>query len=175
MFTVVCAIPAAGVLMIPSAIAQDDDISLLGDEDEQDGTNAETENQNQDQTVDQDNTATFGDDIVDLDGGNVAAPIAVPLNVEEDEEEENPIPRPTDQGELPPEELPEFVAFCYETGTDFHCYDNAEDCAQGGLMFEVENPECEGLETIPPNAGECNVDENDNGEPIRAECFYFDT
>ncbi len=53
MFIVVCALPAAGVLMIPSAIAQeeDDDVSLLDDENEQDATNAGTSNPNQEQEV----------------------------------------------------------------------------------------------------------------------------
>ena len=44
--------------------------------------------QDQDQTVDQDNTATFGDDTADLDAANVAVPIAIPINVDENQEEE---------------------------------------------------------------------------------------
>jgi hypothetical protein len=52
--------------------------------------------QDQSQTVDQDNTATFGDDTADLDAANVAVPIAVPINVDENEEEEEPEVPPTD-------------------------------------------------------------------------------
>ena len=46
--------------------------------------------QDQSQTVDQDNTATFGDDSADLDAANVAVPIAVPINVDENNQEEEP-------------------------------------------------------------------------------------
>jgi hypothetical protein len=52
-----------------------------------DSTNAVTVNPNQeDQTVTQDGTTIFGDNIVDLDEGNVDVPLAIGINVGVDEE-----------------------------------------------------------------------------------------
>jgi Ca2+-binding RTX toxin-like protein len=112
MFTVVCTLSAV-VVPPPSAIAQEDDhdddvdheniassiISEVLEDDDggssssdaeeddnvQDAANtAATEDSNQGQTVDQDDTSTFGDDIADLEDANVAVPIGVPVNVEEE-------------------------------------------------------------------------------------------
>lgn len=196
MFTIVCALPAA---VIPSAIAQeDDDVSLLdneeglassivsevleeGDADDtenvQNTTNTATEDSNQEQDVDEDNVGEFGDDSADLDDTNVAVSLGIPINVQE--EEEVVTPRPPDDGELPPaEEPPEFVAFCNEQidgrlfGFDFDCYDTLEDCVIGEEIFRVEDIECEGFETLPPNAGDCVVFTFE-GRPTGATCGRF--
>ncbi len=114
-----CTLPAAEGAIIPAAIAQEEDDALLDDdlvdlasdiasevlddsgdaEDESDkvATNTGTVNPNQDQTLGQDNVGEFADETADLDGTNVAVPIAVPINVdlerekkEEEEEEKQP-------------------------------------------------------------------------------------
>ena len=144
MFTAVCALPAAAV---PSAIAQEENEENLAssivskvlkdgdadDETDQDSTNAATLNPNQDQTVDQDDTVTFGDDNADLDAANVAVPIAVPINVEEEEEEEVP-------PECPPGFAPE-NGQCRSTET------TEPICPPG---FAPENGQCRSTETTEP-------------------------
>ena len=136
MFTIVCALPAAGAVQV--ALAQEDaslgeDLTtgILsnvledgGDNEEnddadteidQDGTNMGTVNPNQDQTVDQDDTVIFGDDTADIDDANIAVPIAIPINVDVDEEEEE-VPL-----ECPP-----------------------------GFTFNAATDECEQIQTQPP-------------------------
>jgi hypothetical protein len=108
MLPLVCAImPAAAAL--PPAIAQEE--TSLGEEedmassivsnvlggsdnadndeeenysDAKDATVTSTINPSQEQDVDEDNLGEFGDDAVDLDDTNAAAPIATPSNVEEE-------------------------------------------------------------------------------------------
>jgi hypothetical protein len=113
MLPLVCAIiPAAAAL--PPAIAQEDTSlgeeedmassivsNVLGgsdnadndeeenysdtkDEFNQDATVTSTINPSQEQDVDEDNLGEFGDDAVDLDGTNAAAPTSIPVNVEEE-------------------------------------------------------------------------------------------
>lgn len=116
--TLVCAIlPALGAVLPPSAFAQQEYTSLGeeeglvsgilsdvledgGDQEEendgdaedkfnQDATVTATIDPNQGQDVDEDNVGEFGDDNADADDANVAAPIATPIDVEEDEEPQN--------------------------------------------------------------------------------------
>jgi hypothetical protein len=68
---------------------------------QQGATNDARLQQLQVQNVDQDNFAEFGDDNADLDAANVAIPIAVPVNVD-DEEEEVVEPEPDGADDLIP-------------------------------------------------------------------------
>jgi|SRR5918995_608800 hypothetical protein len=62
-------------------------------ENQQGATNDARLQQLQVQNVDQDNFAEFGDDTADLDAANVAIPIAIPINLQEElEEVEEPEP-----------------------------------------------------------------------------------
>jgi hypothetical protein len=193
MFTVVCALPAAAaaVVVIPSAIAQEvdngnlpgsivsevlegDSSSDAEDESNQDATNTATEDSNQQQDVDEDNVGEFGDDTADLEDANVAVPLGIPINVLEEVVEETLTPPPPspDDDELPPEEPSEFVAFCYDNPDilrTLHCYDTLEDCELGRGFFGAED-ECEGVETVPPNAFDCAISRNSEGEPEGASC-----
>ena len=97
----------------------------------QDATVTATIDPNQEQDVDEDNVGEFGDDTADLDYANVAAPIGIPVNVEEQEEtqEEEEVststtPRPPgdDGGGLPLEELPEVVVCVEDVFDCFYRY-----------------------------------------------------
>lgn len=176
-------LPAA---MVPSAIAQEDDddenlaSSIVSDvledgssdaegESNQDAANTATEDSNQEQDVDEDNVGEFGDDAADLDDANVAVPLGIPVNVQLEEEQEEP------DDEVPsPEEQPEFVAFCFEReniSPSIHCLDTLEECTIAAAVAEdvfgdVINPDspCEGVETLPTTEfWDCEVTQN--GEP----------
>ena len=79
------------------------------------------------------------------------------LSAQEEEEEEEP---------------PEFVAFCYEISSLrlVDCYDTLEDCEIGGEIIGFGDVECEGVETVPPGAFDCEVIRDEAGEPIDAIC-----
>jgi hypothetical protein len=84
-------------------------------------------NQDQHQTVDQDNTAIFGDDTADLDAINVAIPIAVPINVDENQEEvavEEPEP-PVDGEE-------DTIEICTDEGIEEVTLDELQDRIESG-------------------------------------------
>ena len=168
MVTLVCALPAAGV--VPSAIAQEEETSLGedlvggiisdvdgGDDDEekgdaadaeiddQDSTDTTTVNPNQeDQTVDQTDFNEFGDNTADFDTDQPAANVAVPIAT--------PTPPPPDDG-LPPEG---YVGFCLKlVGETISCFDTLEQCELGeGFLADVIS-ECERFETLPPDAFLC--------------------
>jgi hypothetical protein len=136
-------------------------------------TNTAAEDSSQGQTVDQDDISTFGDDTADLEDANVAVPLGIPIDIQLEEvvEEEAPTPTPPEE-----EEPPEFVAFCYEFALGgLHCYDTLEECQVGNVLFEegigVDNPDCEGVETVPPGAGDCEVISDQAGEPVFAVCL----
>jgi hypothetical protein len=84
---------------------------------QEDTTNTRAEDSNQGQDVNQDDTSTLGDGAADLDDVNVAVPLALSINVQDEEVEEGQTPTTPppsdDDGELPP---PEFAAFCFELG-----------------------------------------------------------
>ncbi len=141
MFTVLCALPAAAAVgVIPSAFAQ---------EEEDDDTNTQVAVPLTDQ---------------DQGAANLGANLAANVDVEHILEETRPTPTPT-------EEEPEFVAFCNPfTAVFLHCYPTLEDCIIGEEMFGVQDPDCEGVETVPPNAADCDVVRNDEGEVDFAVC-----
>jgi Ca2+-binding RTX toxin-like protein len=117
MFTVLCALPAAGV--VPAAIAQEDDdedenlaSSIVSevldnsgdaeDESNQEATNTAAEDSNQEQVVNQEDISTLGDDTADVTGNqreaNIAVPLAIPLDIDVTEEAP-PTPPPPPQEE----------------------------------------------------------------------------
>jgi hypothetical protein len=104
---------------------RENDYGDAEDESNQDATVTANIDPNQEQDVDEDNVGEFGDDTADLDDANVAAPIGIPVNVEEEveaQEEEEPTPTtppPSDDdgGGIPLEELPEVVV-CVEDVLD---------------------------------------------------------
>ena len=164
-FALMCTLPAA--MVPPSAIAQEendeDDENLASsivsdvledgssdaeDESNQDATNTATEDSNQEQDVDEDNVSEFGDDAADLDDTNVAVPLAIPIDIDVIEEAP-PITPPEEE-----EEPPEFVAFCHGLDGRIACYDTLEDCEEVGELFGAQ---CEGVETVPELACNCEV------------------
>jgi hypothetical protein len=100
---------------------------------EQEAENNADIDQDQEQTVTQTNTANFGDDTATLEAANVAIPIAVPINVEEEEEQ------PPEDGE--DGEDGEATLHCVTTGqaepNEVEIFLTAEDAAEletvGGL------------------------------------------
>ena len=171
-FTLVCALPAAGALL--PAIAQEEETSLgedltrgtisdvsdgdADDEIDQDTTDTATVNSNKDQTVDQTDFNEFGDNTANLDADQPAANVAVPIAT--------PTP-PTPGGGLPPEGD---VVFCFEEGLLFLgilCSDTLEECELVQEGFENVISECEGFETPPPGAAFCTISEG--GEIITCE------
>jgi|ERR687891_102332 hypothetical protein len=119
---------------------RENDYGDAEDESNQDATVTANIDPNQEQDVDEDNVGEFGDDTADLDDANVAAPIGIPVNVEEEveaqeeEEEEEEEPTPTtpppsddDGGGIPLEELPEVVV-CVEDV--FDCFYTYEECVK---------------------------------------------
>ena len=147
MFTVLCALPvAAAVGVIPSAFAQ---------EEEDDDTNTE-----------------IAVPITDQDQGaaNLGANLAANVDTEHIiEEAQSATPTPPEEEEE--EEPPEFVAFCNPfTAESLHCYPTLEDCIIGEGMFGVQDPDCEGVETVPPDAVDCDVVRNEEGEVDFAVC-----
>ena len=146
MFTVVCALPAAGVAVIPSAIAQeDDDMSLDDEENLASGTVSNV----------LDNVNTAGDDtevsvpITDIDQTDVNLGVSEALDVT--------VERTLDDDELPPEDEDAF--FCLEdTDLGILCFNTLEDCEFVEELFEgfiVEG--CEEFETPPSDARICRV------------------
>jgi hypothetical protein len=101
--------------------------------------------QDQSQAVDQDNTATFGDDNADLDNVNLAVPIAVPINVDENQEEvavEEPEP-PVDGEE-------DTIEICTDQGIEEVTLDELQDIIDSGEFLGFpENGLCRIL--IPLN------------------------
>ena len=186
-FTILCALPAAGVAA--AAIAQEG--TSLGEEDlvggiisnvleedggdddeengdaadaeiDQDSTDTATVNPNQeDQTVDQTYFNEFGDNT------------AVSIDVDE-EEQLTLTPPPPDDG-LPSEDN---VVFCFEEGLilGILCSDTLEDCEFAQERFENIISECEGFETPPPpGAAFCSISEGEkisNANRVIEEYIY---
>jgi hypothetical protein len=79
--------------------------------------------------------------------------------------------RPTPPQE---EEQPEFVAFCNQIeGEELHCYDTFEDCVDGEEFIGDEDPECRGVETRPPDAGDCFVLRDEEGVVDTLTCNFI--
>ncbi|MDQ3718607.1 MAG: hypothetical protein M3311_05570 [Thermoproteota archaeon] len=70
---------------------------------------------------------------------------------------------------------PEIVAFCNEfSSLEVHCYQSSlEDCIIGEGLFNVEDPDCEGVETVPSGdlVGLCRVENSPQGE-LFAVCSF---
>jgi hypothetical protein len=178
-FTLICALPvAAGA--VPTAIAQEEQTSSLeedlasgivsdvldgGSDDEDDNDNEENDSDAAGGDTNTQVTAPITDQ--DQTTADIAANRAANLDLEV-VREQSPTPTPP-EGEEPPE----FEAFCYEReGGEIHCYDTLEDCIAGGEFLGIEDPDCEGFETLPPNAGECTVIRDLDGVPIGVTCFF---
>jgi hypothetical protein len=174
MFTFVCALPAAGVALIPSAIAQEEDddeaenlasdtVSNVLDNDNTAGDNTNTNTQLSVPLTDQDQTAANF-------GLNEALDVTV-------EETLSTPPAPPDDDDLPPE----FVTFCFESETlvpFFLCFDTSEECSAAQEFHEASGTliisECEGFETFTPRSLDCQFIEVE-GEVTRIECGLPDT
>lgn len=162
MFTIICVLPATAVSP-PSAIAQEDDeaenlasgtVSNVLESGSTSGDNANT--QVSVPLIDQDQT-----------DANLGVSEALDVTVE----------RTLSPQE---EEPPEFVAFCLVfTGPGGDpitgCFDTSDECeiAQDilvDLFPDTLISECDGFETLPPNAADCNIVEDQEGEPIGFNC-----
>jgi hypothetical protein len=176
-FILVCTLPAAGAT-VPAAIAQQEDITSLDEEDlargivsdvldggddevndeaadaeidDQDSTDTSTVNPNQeDQTVDQTDFNEYGDNT------------AVSIDVDK-EEQSTPTPPPDDGLQS------EDGVFCFQEGLilGILCSGTLEDCEFAQEQFENVISECEGFETPPPDAAFCSISEG--REIIRCE------
>ena len=172
MFTLVCTLPAAGV--IPLAIAQEDvtsldedlvrgivsDILNGGDDGEeehdaaadskttQDSTDTTTVDPNpEDQTVDQTDFNEFGNN----------TSISIDRAEEEQHQQQLRLTSPPDNA-LPQSED---AVFCFQQGLilGILCSDTLEDCDVVQERFETVISECEVIETPPPDAAFCSVSE----------------
>jgi hypothetical protein len=94
--------------------------------------------QDQSQAVDQDNTVTFGDDAADLDNVNLAVPIAVPINVDENQEVAVEEPEPPVDGEE------DTIRVCTEEGQRNLTLEELRELVEEGIDFFIpaENELC---------------------------------
>jgi hypothetical protein len=171
MFTLVCTLPATGV--IPLAIAQEDvssldddlvrgivsDILDGGDDGEEENDSAADSKTNQDST----DTATVDpnpeDQTVDQTdfnefGNNTAISID---RAEEEQQQQLRLTSPHDNALLQSED----VVFCFQQGLILGnlCSDTLEECDVVQERFEKIISECEEVETSPPEAAFCSVSE----------------
>jgi hypothetical protein len=168
LFTIMCALPAT-TTVIPSAIAQeDDDMSLDEAENLASGTVSNV--------LDSGSTA----------GDNTNTQLSVPLIDQNQTDANLGLSEALDvtvERTLSPqeeEEPPEFVAFCLVfTGPGGDpitgCFDTSDECeiAQDilvDLFPDILISECDGFETLPPNAADCNIVEDQEGEQIEVNC-----
>jgi hypothetical protein len=169
MFTLVCTLPAAGV--IPLAIAQEDvppiDEDLVrgivsdildgvddGEEENnaadsktnQDSTDTATVDPNpEDQTVDQTYFNEFGNNT------------AISIDRAEEEQQQLRLTSPPDNALMQSED----AVFCFQQGLilGILCSDTLEDCNVVQERFEKVISECEEFETSPLDAAFCSVSE----------------
>lgn len=153
MFTVICALPAAGT--VPSAIAQEeDDMSLNEEEGGGDLASGTVSN-----VLDSGSTA----------GDNTNTQLSVPL-IDHDQRDANlglsealdvivertlSTPPPDDDG-LPPEDD---TVFCIErqaTGETL-CFDTRSQCETAKELLGIVLAQCEEFETPPPGAESCSI------------------
>jgi hypothetical protein len=172
MFTLVCTLPATGV--IPLAIAQEDITSLDedlvrgivsdildgGDDGEEENDSAADSKTNQDST----DTATVDpnpeDQTVDQTdfnefGNNTS--ISIDRAEEEQHQQQLRLTSPPDNALLQSED----AVFCFQQGLilGILCSDTLEDCDVVQERFEKVISECEEFETSPPDAAFCSVSE----------------
>jgi hypothetical protein len=139
---------------------------------EQGGVNDADLNLDQDVTIDENHASVFGDDTAELDNTNVAEPLGVPVNIQEEEsvlvEEKTLAPTqtptpPTDDDNQPTEEPPEEdeEVFCFESEvldpSVVLCFENLEDCEVGEDAFGFVISECEEFEAVPADAQTCTI------------------
>jgi hypothetical protein len=180
MFTLVCTLPATGV--IPLAIAQEDVTSLDedlvrgivsdildgGDDGEEENDSAADSKTNQDSTdtatVDQNPEDQTVDQQTDFNefGNNTAISID---RAEEEQQQQLRLTSPPDNALLQSED----VVFCFQQGLilGILCSDTLEDCDVVQERFEKIISECEEFETSPPDAAFCSVSEE--GKDIKCK------
>jgi hypothetical protein len=107
----------------------------------QDAANDASLQQVQVQNVDQNNFAEFGDDTADLDAVSLALPIAVPINVQLEEEEEVEEVPPVE--EQPPDEE-DTIRICTPEGERFVTFEELLELIEEGEDFSIppENAVC---------------------------------
>jgi hypothetical protein len=173
MFTLVCTLPATGV--IPLAIAQEDITSLDedlvrgivsdildgGDDGEEENDSAADSKTNQDST----DTATVDpnpeDQTVDqTDFNEFGNNTAISIDRAEEEQQQQQqlrLTSPPDNALLQSED----AVFCFQQGLilGILCSDTLEDCDVVQERFEKVISECEEFETSPPDAAFCSVSE----------------
>jgi hypothetical protein len=180
MFSILCALPAAGVVLVPSAIGQeedndDEDASLIEDDenlasgivsnvlDDDSGDDDQEENTD-------DDTVIFGDDsgtqrvIPIIDEDQRAADLALNEGVDVDVVQK--VTRTTTPPSTPPGDEDAF--FCLED-IDFGvlCFSTPEDCEFVEALFVgFIVSECEEFETPPSDAQICTVVE----DPLDISC-----
>jgi hypothetical protein len=108
-------------------------------------------NQEQHQDVTQTNTANFGDDEADLDGVNVAVPIAIPISLQEEEIVEEP----KEEVQPPPEE----GLFCFFEPGGSICFDNLAECQEALVIVDRGEEMCQRFETLPEDGILCRINE----------------
>jgi hypothetical protein len=169
MFTLVCTLPAAGV--IPLAIAQEDvppiDEDLVrgivsdildGVDDGEEENNAADSKTNQDST----DTATVDpnpeDQTVDqTDFNEFGNNTAISIDRAEEEQQQLRLTSPPDNALMQSED----AVFCFQQGLilGILCSDTLEDCNVVQERFEKVISECEEFETSPLDAAFCSVSE----------------
>ena len=167
MVVLVCALLATGALSV--AVAQLEDSSLgeqnlaggivsdvldgshdeeenggVDDKIDEDSTSTATIYPEQEKSVDKDNFVQYGDNTADFSTDQRIPNVAVPSTST----------RPLDD-RLHPENL----VFCTESDLSgsLLCFDTLEDCKSGEEMVTSAISECEGFETLPPDALSCSV------------------
>jgi hypothetical protein len=190
-FTLICALPvAAGA--VPTAIAQvdEDDASLLDDDENLasgivsnvlDGSSGDNDDDNEEEN-DDGGAAAGGDTntqaavpITDQDqeAANLALNEGVDVDVVQEEVQKETRTTPTPSEE---EEPPEFVAFCFVSGllvTQPLCFNTSEECEDAEEFLGDVTPnvsDCEGVETLSPNAINCVNARNEEGEVVTVVC-----
>jgi hypothetical protein len=176
-FTLMCALPAAGEVVLPSAIAQQDDedhASLLDDDNENLATGIVSDvldggsgGDNDDNEEENDNggAAARGDTNIQVavpitDQDQTAENRAVNLDLNIIEEEAPPLTPPT-----PDEEEDGVFCFAFEGDVGFaqaFCFETRAECEEGRIVTESRPPftptqECREFATIPPGGGNCRV------------------
>jgi hypothetical protein len=182
-FTVMCALPAA-VGAVPAAIAQEQTSSL--EEDLASGIVSDVLDGGSDDENDNDNEENDSD----AAGGDTNTQVTAPItdqdqttadiaenraaNLDLEVVREQPTPTPPDEGGE--EEPPEFVAFCFVSGlsvTQSLCFNTSEECEDAEEFLGDVTPnvsDCEGVETLPPNAINCVNARNEEGELVTVVC-----
>jgi hypothetical protein len=163
---------------IVSEVIEEDGDAADDDENYLDSTNTATINPNQEQDLDQTDLNVFGDETADVTGdqraANVAVPIGIPIDIDVIEEAPPTTLTPPEE-----EEPPEFAAFCFVSGVVGEpvllCWDTFEDCQLGEGVFGPAIEMCAGVVTVPPEAGDCEVLRDEEGEPTAFICDLSST